>query len=442
MRQHVDGIVTVSDGSHVLTCVKAIHLRYIAAARNGASSDCCLYEDAKAVFEFFGLAMMTNSLLRKWKSSGVPLMFQSFSFVPVLSSFAVSYRSTRMEQLVPNGSIAIRNLSEVIQQEDLSIAWSEAPILAVSIPTAISKMLRSDVFLCPKVINHLRYLASIHGTVSTGDIPDFCEDLKKTYKYLDEHADAAEELKNDAVWLNIDSYTQVTKKQLSSSWTTAANLVEGLGHDSGNLRQVGDFLRPYTAQDGLLVRCGMQKVKHVQPLQALPDPEERSHADDLYAQLIKFRESGKYTDFVLRVDGKYISVHRVILAAKSEYFRKMLDSNMAETTSGVMVCEDAEYEAVLAVVEYMYCGELRVEKVDMEDKLDLYLEVMMAADMWMLQGLKAEVEVRLSQTWFMKPGMVMKILEVAEVYGARRLVTVCKRYVLENAAIVKKAMEE
>lgn len=104
-------------------------------------------------------------------------------------------------------------------------------------------------------------------------------------------------------------------------------------------------------------------------------------------QLAAF-QSGLMADCVLECDGKQIPVSKFVLTTHSEVFRAMFSyDQLMESTEKRVVIEDAEYEAVRCMMQYMYTGEL---------KQDDHLEGVLAlADRYQIDELKHMCERKL-----------------------------------------------
>lgn len=83
-------------------------------------------------------------------------------------------------------------------------------------------------------------------------------------------------------------------------------------------------------------------------------------------------------------EGRKIYVSSFILQARSPHFERMLQSGMKESVNKEIQV-DASYEAAQALFKYFYCDRL-------ETSPKIALEVMMLADMYLLEGLKYQCE--------------------------------------------------
>lgn len=69
--------------------------------------------------------------------------------------------------------------------------------------------------------------------------------------------------------------------------------------------------------------------------------------------------SGHNTDYTIVVDDEEIKVHRILLEARSPFFKGMLESNMTEAQEGKLVIRDMIAPVVKAVLHFIYTGRSR-----------------------------------------------------------------------------------
>lgn len=70
-----------------------------------------------------------------------------------------------------------------------------------------------------------------------------------------------------------------------------------------------------------------------------------------------------YTDATLACDGKFYSVHKLVLSTCSDYFSAMLDRTNCKNP--VIVLKDIKCEDLEALLDYMYLGEVNVRQSDL-----------------------------------------------------------------------------
>ena len=78
---------------------------------------------------------------------------------------------------------------------------------------------------------------------------------------------------------------------------------------------------------------------------------------DLGARLRAVQKEGLWSDFTLAVGKREFKVHRVVLAAQSPVFRRMIESPMAEGSSCRAEISDFTGDVVEEMVHFMYTGE-------------------------------------------------------------------------------------
>ena len=114
-----------------------------------------------------------------------------------------------------------------------------------------------------------------------------------------------------------------------------------------------------------------------QAVRALIDPEyvaqvENSHKvleEDFY----KMKNDTDTTDFVLKTSSgtKVFPVHKAILSNRSNVFRAMFTSNMAEDASGEAIIEDLDEETLEELIHFLYTGGLSEYDIRTYDILSL-----------------------------------------------------------------------
>ena len=67
----------------------------------------------------------------------------------------------------------------------------------------------------------------------------------------------------------------------------------------------------------------------------------------------------EYSDVALVVDGQRFRAHRVILAARSDYFRALLYGGMKESQLSEIELKDTSLAAFKHLLRYIYTGQAR-----------------------------------------------------------------------------------
>ncbi|RLN86341.1 hypothetical protein BBJ28_00007462 [Nothophytophthora sp. Chile5] len=205
---------------------------------------------------------------------------------------------------------------------------------------------------------------------------------------------------------------------------------------------------------------------------SLPSP-----ARQLRLALARFVDCDEFADISFLVEGRVVFAHKLILSALSARFRGMFSSGFVESRAAQIAVPDVRYEVFLRLLEYLYTG--RVETHDdvfalssssqeddcdfasssgsslrvsacpqsadgldeleearrleleqtqtladgVEAELEALLELLVAADQFMLDHLKQRCERTLQHA--VRVGSVEAIAEAAERANARQLQAVC-----------------
>src|SRR4051812_12820355 len=127
-------------------------------------------------------------------------------------------------------------------------------------------------------------------------------------------------------------------------------------------------------------------------------------ADQLLAMFAKFYNDEGTSDVVVKVGGKELYVHSVMLVSRSPYFKAMFDGTMSvegfsegfralrDSVSGFqrasLEIKDSTFQVISALVEYLYTNDLSVDlNVDFDMK-GLYI----CAEKYQVEPLRTEVE--------------------------------------------------
>lgn len=84
---------------------------------------------------------------------------------------------------------------------------------------------------------------------------------------------------------------------------------------------------------------------------------EIDHQDQLSENFSTLCMNMEYSDIVLVVQEQKLSAHKVVLAARSEYFRALLYGGMRESNQAEITLSDAPVKAFKSLLKYIYTGE-------------------------------------------------------------------------------------
>jgi len=108
---------------------------------------------------------------------------------------------------------------------------------------------------------------------------------------------------------------------------------------------------------------------------------------------------GLFHDVVFVVEGKRVPAHRVIVCARSAYFRALFLNGMKEMKPDVVDIEDCEYEVFKSIICWMYTDQLKVPEGDNVEQIEnsVVWKLWRAATYFCLDGM-----VKLIENYIMK----------------------------------------
>ncbi|XP_004552946.2 BTB/POZ domain-containing protein 8 isoform X1 [Maylandia zebra] len=209
-----------------------------------------------------------------------------------------------------------------------------------------------------------------------------------------------------------------------------------------------DFLRRvYTADQSMRSAPIIPDVEGSVPESTLPAPDtadlHRSTESDavvlepasgLGADLLDLYQRGEQCDITIQVADQVFSCHRAILCARSQYFRAMLSGSWMESSRQCITLQGLGPDEMEILLQFMY-GAI----VDLPRRASAS-QVVLAADMLGLEGLKDVVEMVLTRDYcrfFPKPAdgvqrTVLECLSFTHALGLQNLHMQCKRWVAEH----------
>jgi hypothetical protein len=131
------------------------------------------------------------------------------------------------------------------------------------------------------------------------------------------------------------------------------------------------------------LRNGELQIRIQIKLNSDDEQEEAPLMKDLCEEMTNSR----YFDFVLECDNREISVHRTLLAARSEVFAALFTENFEEGKMGRAIIVDVEFKALEALVKYCQTDQL--------DKKDATIGLFAAAHKYMIHSLADKCEIYL-----------------------------------------------
>ncbi|KAH0561617.1 TD and POZ domain-containing protein 1-like [Cotesia glomerata] len=133
--------------------------------------------------------------------------------------------------------------------------------------------------------------------------------------------------------------------------------------------------------------------------------------NNLYNKVQKFYNSEELSDVIIIVDKVKIPAHKVILAAHSEVFAKMLQSEMKEAKDGEINIGNFDPEIILEMLHYCYKGETKASQ-----DTEVALQMLEVADIYQIINLKEICELTLMKN--MSVDNVLNIIDAADDHNA------------------------
>lgn len=125
-----------------------------------------------------------------------------------------------------------------------------------------------------------------------------------------------------------------------------------------------------------------------------------------------------------------LKAHRVIVAARCDWFRRALLSGMREAIDRKIVVIDTAPSLFLTLVNYLYCGQLDTSKLTVDQLSDL----LYAADRYEVDSLKYCCEQGLSS--YIDHDTVLYFLSMSDQFNAKLLRTSCLNFISLNPDIM------
>ncbi|KAI4466825.1 Galactose-binding-like [Holotrichia oblita] len=152
------------------------------------------------------------------------------------------------------------------------------------------------------------------------------------------------------------------------------------------------------------------------------------HFTQLSENLSALYLSQDYSDVTLVVEGQRLFAHKIILAARSDYFRALLYGGMKESSQSEIELPDAPLRAFKILLKYIYSGHMFM----MTLKEEVILDTLGLAHLYGFQDLETAISDILRQLLALKN--VCAILDAAHLYGLDQLVKVCHLFLDKHAS--------
>uniref|UniRef100_A0A0A1X880 BTB/POZ domain-containing protein 9 n=1 Tax=Zeugodacus cucurbitae TaxID=28588 RepID=A0A0A1X880_ZEUCU len=146
-------------------------------------------------------------------------------------------------------------------------------------------------------------------------------------------------------------------------------------------------------------------------------------------QMAQLCMNDDYSDVTFIVENQRLPAHRVILAARSEYFRALLFGGLCESRQSEIELQ-IPVEAFKALLKYIYSGHIPLAQMD-EDNI---LDTLGLANQYGFSELEHAISQYLRQ--YLALNNVCAILDAARLYNLDKLTEVCLTFMDRNAALI------
>ncbi|XP_074115591.1 speckle-type POZ protein B-like isoform X2 [Cotesia typhae] len=134
------------------------------------------------------------------------------------------------------------------------------------------------------------------------------------------------------------------------------------------------------------------------------------------------------SDIVIIVGNKKFDAHKIVLIARSNFFKAMFSHDMKESKENKVTIPDIDPKIFEKLLEFIYTDQIG----DLDDFAEELLE---ASDKYQLQGLKETCEISLAKT--LNTENAIKVLILADRYNATQLKEIVRRHININFTEIK-----
>ncbi|GFP92288.1 arm repeat protein interacting with abf2 [Phtheirospermum japonicum] len=171
------------------------------------------------------------------------------------------------------------------------------------------------------------------------------------------------------------------------------------------------------------------KANSLSPMDAAPpSPVPQVYLGEQYVN------NPTLSDVTFLIEGKRFYAHRICLLASSDAFRAMFDGGYRERDAKDIVIPNIRWDVFELMMRYIYTGSVDVN-------LDIAQDLLMAADQYLLEGLKRLCEYAIAQDISVENVSLM--FELSEAYNASSLRHACILFILEKySQLIQRVLPE
>nr|XP_053640751.1 BTB/POZ domain-containing protein 9-like isoform X1 [Cherax quadricarinatus] len=151
------------------------------------------------------------------------------------------------------------------------------------------------------------------------------------------------------------------------------------------------------------------------------------HSSNLAHDIGALYLNDEYSDVTLQVNGQTFRAHKVILAARSQYFRALLFGGLRESRQAEVEIKDTNLTAFNVLLKYIYTGWVSLSS----EKEETVLEILGLAHQYGFEDLESAVCEYLKDALCI--ANICVIYDMASLYNLTNLKTVCEDFMDKNA---------
>jgi hypothetical protein len=146
-------------------------------------------------------------------------------------------------------------------------------------------------------------------------------------------------------------------------------------------------------------------------------------------RLRHFFNDEEFSDVTFLVQGRKVYAHKMVLSMVSQYFRTMFTSGFRESDSGEVEIPDCSYDAFVAVMEYIYTGNipnLDDTRIHSGARIGRVVDILELSNRFCLNHLKEICETKLQSS--VNAETVEYLLQVAHDTFSAQLQLICEHF--------------
>ncbi|RWS10383.1 BTB/POZ domain-containing protein 9-like isoform X1 [Dinothrombium tinctorium] len=146
---------------------------------------------------------------------------------------------------------------------------------------------------------------------------------------------------------------------------------------------------------------------------------------DICSDIDKLLFSGEFSDVTIEVENERFKAHRVILAARSDFFRCLCYNGMRESNKDVIQLKDISKSTFRILLKYIYTGTIITDEMK-----SCIFELIYFSDCYCLPKLHKKLIKFLSEN--LDPDLTLKAYEIAKLYEIKELMDASLNYIENN----------